>query len=146
MPSRSRRQTDLIGLGWFMGDIAPAIAAVDPERKMALLDTVVHIMRYIREHVGQGVTTRYVTGGVTSVDVWALPESGDDEFVFYVRCQPVLSGHRRIHASMRWRSSNDGLLVATRGFLLRSVNDIDKHLDEAFRSYERARATSLQWR
>jgi hypothetical protein len=128
-----------------MGDIAPAIAAVDPERKMALLDTVVLVMRYIRDHVGHGVTTRYVTGGVTSVDVWALPASDDDEFVFYVRCQPVLSGHRRIHASMRWRGPDDGVLTASRGFLLRSVEDIDKHLDEAFRSYERARREHSSW-
>jgi hypothetical protein len=145
MPSHSPRRTDPVGFGWFMGDISPSIAGVDPERVMHLLDTVVCVMRHIHNHVGHGVTTRYVTGGVTSVDVWALPESGDETSVFYVRCQPVLSGHQRTHASMRWRSPKDGLLSATQGFLLRSVEDIDKHLDEALRSYERARRQPRTW-
>ena len=128
-----------------MGDIAPVIAFVDPEMQIALLDTVTHVMRYIRNHVGHGVTTRYCTGAVNSVDVWALPESGDDEFVFQVRCQPKLSSNRRIDVSMRWRGPNDGLLHASRGFLLRSVEDIAKHLDEAFRSYERVRTEHSGW-
>ena len=146
MPSRSPRRTDVIELGWFMGDIAPVIAFVDPEMQFALLDSVTHVMRFIRDETGYGVTTRYSTGSVNSVNVWALPESGDDEFVFQVRCEPKLSTNRRVDASMRWRGPNDGLIEQTRGSLLRSIEDIHKHLPEAVRSYERAKARGRQWR
>jgi hypothetical protein len=129
-----------------MGDIAPVIALVDPEMQFALLDTVTHVMRYIHDQTSYGVTTRYSTGSVNCVDVWATPESGEDEFVFGVRCEPKLGTTRRVHASMRWRGPNDGRLHASRGFfLVRSIEDISRHLPEAVRSYERARANSLQW-